>query len=214
MLTKKSDRVYFEKQNPFQENQTEDAIAAVGYKYRQWKLAGYITIIARCQVDGIEQTGAGSQLLTIRAINEYQPTFDWKSKLDAQRGSIFMNELKNNLNKFTRWTAQALLSGSDKLKLGFISRAHFGNPNQHVILSVDKYAPLDFAKQIEMNIKNIWGIVRQVVDTLNKHPDGQFLLVKDPMKQALQLYGIPDGENIDDEMIVPDEDADVSDTEQ
>ena len=168
--------------------------------------------MARCQVDGIDKTGAKDQFLTIRCINEYEAKEigDWKSKLETQRGAIFMNELRNNINKFTRWTVQALLGGSNQLKLGYVSRSNLASGAGHSILSIDSYLPLDFAKQIEMNIRNIWGIVKTVADQVNKYDDGKYVLLKEPNKNLLQLYSIPNGETVEGEV----EDADVSDSEE
>jgi translation initiation factor 3 subunit D len=46
---------------------------------------------------------------------------DWRSKLDSQRGAVLATELKNNSCKIAKWTASAILAGSDILKFGFVS---------------------------------------------------------------------------------------------
>ena len=43
---------------------------------------------------------------------------DWRKKLDSQGGSVLATELKNNSCKLAKWTASAILAGSDYLKLG------------------------------------------------------------------------------------------------
>lgn len=37
-----------------------------------------------------------------------------------------------------------------------------------------------------------WGIVRALVDMLMKQPEGKYLLVKDPNKELLRLYAVPE----------------------
>lgn len=39
---------------------------------------------------------------------------------------------------------------------------------------------------------NAWGILRCIIDTCMKLPEGKYLILKDPNKQTLLLYDIPD----------------------
>ena len=39
---------------------------------------------------------------------------------------------------------------------------------------------------------NAWGIVRCIIDLVRKQDDGKFLIVKDPNKNVIRLYDIPD----------------------
>ena len=59
---------------------------------------------------------------------------DWRAKLETQRGAVLATELKNNANKLAKWTAAALVTNVDMIKLGYVSRAHPRDPNNHVIL--------------------------------------------------------------------------------
>jgi len=43
---------------------------------------------------------------------------DYRTKLDMQRGAVVATELKNNSFKLAKWTAGAILAGSDQLKFG------------------------------------------------------------------------------------------------
>ena len=45
---------------------------------------------------------------------------DWRAKLDTQRGAVLATELKNNSCKIAKWTASALLAGSDIIKFGYV----------------------------------------------------------------------------------------------
>ena len=59
---------------------------------------------------------------------------DWRHKLETQRGAVLATELKNNANKLAKWTAAALVSGVEIIKLGYVSRAHPRDTRHHVIL--------------------------------------------------------------------------------
>lgn len=59
---------------------------------------------------------------------------DWRHKLETQRGAVLATELKNNANKLAKWTAAALVSGVEIIKLGYVSRAHHRDTRSHVIL--------------------------------------------------------------------------------
>lgn len=45
---------------------------------------------------------------------------DFRTKLDMQRGAVVATELKNNSFKLAKWTAGAILAGSDQLKFGYV----------------------------------------------------------------------------------------------
>ncbi len=70
----------------------------------------------------------GQSLVTIRALNEFDPRAqgaggapDWRSKLDSQRGAVVATEMKNNSCKLARWTVQSVLAGADLMKIGYVS---------------------------------------------------------------------------------------------
>lgn len=54
------------------------------------------------------------------------------------------------------------------------------------------YKPREFAAQMNLNLANGWGIVRTIVDMCLKMPEGKYVLLKDPNKQVLRLYQVPD----------------------
>jgi len=66
---------------------------------------------------------------------------DWRQKLENQRGAVLATELKNNANKLAKWTAAALVSGADMIKLGYVSRNHPRDNKNHVILGTQARAP-------------------------------------------------------------------------
>ncbi|CAG0891211.1 unnamed protein product, partial [Cyprideis torosa] len=117
---------------------------------------------------------------------------DWRQRLDAQRGAVLAHELKNNSCKIAKWTAQAILAGSDKIKFGYVSRVNVRDPGRHKILGTQQVKPHEFAGQINLSMDNAWGILRCIIDICLKLKDGKYLIVKDPNKPLLRLYDIPD----------------------
>ena len=69
--------------------------------------------------------------------------------------------------------------------LGFIryvSRLRAVDSSKHVILGTQQFKPKEFADQIALNMDNGWGILRVIVDTCMKLPEGKYLILKDPNK--------------------------------
>jgi translation initiation factor 3 subunit D len=185
----------FEHPNPFVGEEEVGPIGSVGYRYRKWKLSDDLTLVARCEVEGVlpSSTSNKEQFISIKALNEYDPKvggLDWRQKLDTQRGAVLATELKNNSNKLARWAAQAILAGASFLTIGYVSRVQPKDNFNHVVLGVNSHKPKDFASQINLNINNMWGILRVIIDICFKLPDGKYLLLKDPNKSLLGLYEI------------------------
>ena len=71
------------------------------------------------------------------------------------------------------------------ISLGFIryvSRLRAVDSSKHVILGTQQFKPKEFADQIALNMDNGWGILRVIVDTCMKLPEGKYLILKDPNK--------------------------------
>uniref|UniRef100_A0A0M3JXP7 Eukaryotic translation initiation factor 3 subunit D n=1 Tax=Anisakis simplex TaxID=6269 RepID=A0A0M3JXP7_ANISI len=195
---------------PFDEGDT-DTDSCVAYKYRSWSLGRNadgteVRLVCRTEHDGVTLGPNGEpQTLTIKAFNEWDSRLssgvDWRSKLDAQKGAVLATELQNNSCKLAKWTLQALLAGSDQIKFGYVSRANVRNSATHVILGTQQYKPNEFATNITLNLDNAWGILRCIIDYCMKQKPGKYLLLKDPNKQVVRLYSLPEGtfESSDDE---------------
>ncbi|KAG6233608.1 hypothetical protein E4U26_001487 [Claviceps purpurea] len=195
--------------NPFYNaSEDTDPAASKAYKYRRFDLSTNdedpMYLIVRTEVDAIQKGVSGSedQHVTIRALNEFDSkaqgsggALDWRSKLVTQRGAVVATEMKNNSCKLARWTVQSILSKSDIMKLGFVSRVNPRLNDKHVILGVIGWKPRDFANQMNLSLSNGWGIVRTIADMcLNREEEeGKFVLVKDPNKSILRLYEVPAG---------------------
>ena len=91
---------------------------------------------------------------------------DWRQKLDTQRGAVLANELKNNACKLAKWTVQSILAGADNLKFGYVTRYNVKDSSRHVILGTQKFNPVEFGQQINLNMDNAWGVVRCILDLI------------------------------------------------
>ena len=98
---------------------------------------------------------------------------EWRQKIDAQSGAVLATEFKNNSCKLARWTAQSILAGAEQMKLGYVSRVARTNPYDHVVLATQFYKPKEFATQITLNVNNMWGIIKMLVDLLLDKDDGK-----------------------------------------
>lgn len=199
------ERYNFPNPNPFVEDDMDkNEIASVAYRYRRWKLGDDIDLIVRCEHDGV-MTGANGEVsfINIKTLNEWDSRHcngvDWRQKLDSQRGAVIATELKNNSYKLARWTCCALLAGSEYLKLGYVSRYHVKDSSRHVILGTQQFKPNEFASQINLSVENAWGILRCVIDICMKLEEGKYLILKDPNKQVIRVYSLPDGTFSSDE---------------
>lgn len=208
--------------NPFHDaSQGGDAdqLASAGYRYKKFDLSSSlddpIELYVRTELDayvpGATKTAA-PQYITIRTLNEYDSRAqgsggapDWRTKLDAQRGAVVANEMKNNAGKLARWAVQSVLAGADNMKMGYISRATPKDSSRHSILGTQSYKPTEFAAQINVNFANGWGIVRTVADLARKSAaegsdgEGKFVLAKDPNKATVRLYRVPLNGNEDED---------------
>uniref|UniRef100_A0A3B4DIC1 Eukaryotic translation initiation factor 3 subunit D n=1 Tax=Pygocentrus nattereri TaxID=42514 RepID=A0A3B4DIC1_PYGNA len=210
------ERHKFPNPNPFvEEDMDKSEVASVAYRYRRWKLGEDIDLIVRCEHDGV-MTGANGELsfINVKALNEWDSRYcngvDWRQKLDSQRGAVLATELKNNSYKLARWTCCALLAGSEYLKLGYVSRYHVKDSARHVILGTQQFKPNEFASQINLSMENAWGILRCVIDICRKLDEGKYLILKDPNKQVIRIYSLPDGTFSSDE----DEDEEEDDEDE
>ena len=177
--------------NPFYNPEEEtEPLASRLYRYRKFDLSvdedEELDIIVRTEVDAYQ--GKPNSLITIKALNEFDPrvqgglgkAMDWRKNLDTHKGAIVAGEMKNNSAKLARWAVQGVLAGADQMKMGYITRANPRDEHRHIIVGVQSYKPLDFARQMNVSLANGWGIVRTIADLVLKQPEGKYVLVKDP----------------------------------
>uniref|UniRef100_A0A8C6M685 Eukaryotic translation initiation factor 3 subunit D n=1 Tax=Nothobranchius furzeri TaxID=105023 RepID=A0A8C6M685_NOTFU len=213
------ERYKFPNPNPFvEEDMDKSEVASVAYRYRHWKLGDDIDLIIRCEHDGV-MTGANGEVsfINVKTLNEWDSRYcngvDWRQKLDSQRGAVLATELKNNSYKLARWTCCAMLAGSEYLKLGYVSRYHVKDSSRHVILGTQQFKPNEFASQINLSMENAWGILRCVIDICRKLDEGKYLILKDPNKQVIRVYSLPEGTFSSDEEEEEEEDEEDEEEE-
>ncbi|KAI9171953.1 Eukaryotic translation initiation factor 3 subunit D [Paramyrothecium foliicola] len=208
-----SSQVVMANANPFYNSSEDtDPPASKAYKYRRFDLSTNdeepVYLIVRTEIDAVQKNAISGedQLMTIKALNEFDSkaqgsggALDWRSKLVTQRGAVVATEMKNNSCKLARWTVQSILSKSDVMKLGFVSRVNPRSNDKHVILGVIGWKPRDFANQMNLSLSNGWGIVRTIADMIMNRGEGKYVLVKDPNKSILRLYEVPAGSFEDDD---------------
>merc|ERR1719336_1962640 len=131
-------------------------------------------------------------MVSVKALNEYdhQKT-NWRGQLESRCGACLSTELKNNAFKLGRWTAQAILSGCDTMKIGYVSRQSPSDPWSHTVLGVQTHLTDHFAESIGLTRNNMFGILRTIIDLVMQWEDGKYLLLKDPTKSVLRIYELP-----------------------
>jgi len=165
-----------------------------GHVYKSWDLGDQYEVFVRCDVDGVMETKGQTVLANFRAVNEFDPRItgvDWRQKIENQRGAVLATELKNNSNKLSKWTAQAVLGGVEILKIGYVARTHHKDNSRHAIIGTQTFKPKDFANQINLKEESCWGIVHAFLDILSKMQDGTFLIFKDPNRPIIRIYETP-----------------------
>ncbi|KAF6004099.1 Eukaryotic translation initiation factor 3 subunit D [Cyanidiococcus yangmingshanensis] len=132
----------FAVENPFAERGEE--LASQGYRYRRWHLSEQTELVARCEGGcrpgdrcfGLWECSSPA-LIMLRALNEVPDASgrgagstgavsaagttaggDWRTRLDAQRGSVLATELRNHTAKLVRWTVLALVDWGRPTQVG------------------------------------------------------------------------------------------------
>ena len=63
------------------------------------------------------------EFILLRTFNETNTAAldqsNWRQKLDVQKRSVIINEIRNNMFRVSRWTAQAILSGIKNIGIGY-----------------------------------------------------------------------------------------------
>ena len=129
---------------------------------------GNLSMVVRTELHSWLNKRGSDQFMNIYSLNEWDSRFSggivWRQKIDQQRGAVLATELKNNSCKLAKWTAQSILSGADNMKLGYVSRTLNTNQFEHQILATQFFKPRDLAAQINLNVNNMWGIVKMICD--------------------------------------------------
>jgi len=168
------------------------------FRYRKFTLEDGTVLIVRCQMDALSAKYPDPSLkkfVSIRTFHEFDPKFSngvsWRQKLDSQKGLVLSQEFKNNAFKVTRWIAETTLGGSTFIRLGFVSRTSLGDPSSHTLLGVIKFQPDQFALQVGVTTKSLWGVLDLLVEKIKEVDSGLFMLYRVPSLEALRIYKVP-----------------------
>jgi translation initiation factor 3 subunit D len=186
--------------------------ASVCYRYRKFDMGGTMKMICRTELHGLLNKKGKKLSFTTCALNEWDSkeakTPPWKAKLTRQPGGVLATELKNNSMKLAKWTLSSFLAGADLMKIGFVKRKSPKDPANHEIVHQMMYEPQKFALQINLSIDNAWGVLKMIAETLLAQPDGMYSILKDPNKDMVRVYSVPE-----DEFDSSDDDSEDDDSE-
>jgi translation initiation factor 3 subunit D len=207
ILEQSGETIEFSNENPFIGDTPIDEIASKAYRYRKWDLDG-TDLFMRTSISSACHSKTNLELIDTTPIpetstcndyslNEFDQkaigsggNLNWRKKLESQKGSVFVAEMKNNSYKLSKWGTQSFLAGVDFLRLGYCSRQNVKDRKRHHILSSSLYKPDEFLEQLGVDVGNGWGIIKVVIDIVNAFPDGKFVLVKDPERPCLLIYEV------------------------
>ena len=91
----------------------------MGYRYRKWKLSEDVSLVVRCELNGITEAKGANQTLSVKCLTEFDSKItgvDWRQKIETQKGAVIATELKNNANKLAKWHGLTLVHSSAQLK--------------------------------------------------------------------------------------------------
>ncbi|KAJ1815377.1 hypothetical protein LPJ56_002683 [Coemansia sp. RSA 2599] len=196
-----SKTIELERKNPFSDEEEKDFNA---YRYRTFDLSAQegekpCLMAVRTEVDGLTAEKSPRQLF-IRALTQHDISatgaggaLDWRTRLDTQRGAIMATEMINNAGKLARWAFQALLSGADQIKIGYVVRAHPRDNSRHTVLGFQSYRPLEFIANLGLSEYNAWGIIKALVDLCLDLDEGRYVIMRDPNNPLIRIYSVPPG---------------------
>ncbi|XP_049851626.1 eukaryotic translation initiation factor 3 subunit D-like [Schistocerca gregaria] len=183
----------FQYTSPYSSEANTTHIAPVGYRYLRMPISPELALVVRAEFDAVMPSHSGGlSTLLVRTLNEYDVkiTGDWRKKLENQPGCVLATELKNNMFKIQRWIIQTLIAGCERVVLGFISRQKPKDTTNHSILAIETYKPKEIIHQMNMNLDHMWAVLCHILQCIWKHPDGKYLLFKEPSASCVKLYKI------------------------
>jgi len=192
----------FDNPCPFltEEDKTEGKEAApVAYRYRRFVVSENVDVIVRCELQALKAPCArdsmDANLVTICTLNEWNPSVTkWASMLDTRSGLTLATEVKNNSCRMTRVTAKAILSGVNQVHIGFVTRKSAKDNTNHMLLTTAVYSTNDFARQISVTERNLWGIADTILQKIVPLPEGRYLITKQDSSPNITIYSTPEEE--------------------
>ncbi|UKK00997.2 eukaryotic translation initiation factor 3 subunit 7 [Theileria orientalis] len=189
---------------PFVEE--SDTPATIAYRYRKFTIPGSqnaenfeklpIMVVTRCEVHG--KLPGTDNYTYVCALNECpnKNNKSWRSQIETQKGALLANEIRNNTTKLQRFVACANMAGCSVFKLAYVTRKSPMDAENHSIIGVHTHTTVNLALQMGFSLNNAWGSIKSIVQLIIRKPDGQYVLLKDPMKPIVRLYSVSDEEDL------------------
>lgn len=191
----------FERNHPCQEDDDQQDIPLHGYTYMKWPFGKNRTLITRGQMHSYESisTGAGTEdqikYTNIYAMNQWKFNKpEWK-KVDADKTAILGGELTDNSNRVSKWALQSLFAGVDNMKIMFVTRQKLSSNLKHQIVGASTLSVNKFMNLISFKYDEAWSNVKFIVDHFEEKEDGEYLLVRDPLKNLIKIFNISQEED-------------------
>lgn len=166
------------------------------YKYLEWDLIDNLKLVVRCRQHA--STKMKSNILSVLFHVFIDSHNRWGNSLESSRGSILAIELRNNASSISRTIYNAILGNMSQIGLMFINRETPTDSKKHSILGCQFLSPLDLAEQVNLNILNGFGILKDILETVMLHASNNsdddkqkgksFSLLREPNKPLLLLY--------------------------
>ena len=187
--------------DPNEEDEDQKMIR-MGYKYNLFKLKADMIVCVRCQINSYTVNANGEKeynnLFVLPEWNEKRQ--GWSANLDASATTMLTKEITDNSSKFSRWTMQSLMDGVDKMKFAFIQRDGSSTQN-HKVVGFQAIATKAFATQINLNVPNCWAVLKDVIETVQQQEEShaEYLYLKEPLQVQYTLRRLVNDDNEDEE---------------
>jgi len=191
--------IEFKEPCPFitEEDKAEGKEAApVGYRYRKYSLSETVDIVIRCELQAVSAPCTAENmdnfLVSVCTVNEWNPSSTkWVTEVDKHVGVVLANELRNNACRMARIMAKAILAGSAKVHIGFVTRKSASENVNHVLLATSSQMTQIFATQLQVRERNLWGIADSIFQMIVPLPEGRYLITKQDAAANLTIYSTP-----------------------
>lgn len=136
------------------------------------------------------------QLCNIYPISQWRYTDSIWKNIETDKSSIFGQEITDSSNRVAKWAIQSVLAGADIMKFVFVSRFKIKQTDKHCILNSLTMNTNKFIDLINFKFEDAWNRVKYIVDYLEDKPEGDYILIKDPIKNYLKIFSVEKEEEV------------------